>query len=279
MYIGRDFKRDIELDKLKVYTSDLRPNRSWLDLFSLSLSINFNFNYFDLTTLIDNLNEDEVIIFDSHDDIFKGYQIYFLRKDKISDILPAIKCPSFKSETKTFKTSEMSIMRQFIFVQKHTKSIVIENLDEKLSINLIYGDTVKIVPWTFSSFLKINFFDKLKERYELWEIEDCVCKPKKIRVWVEDFRSLKYAIEKLERISNTNDAKLGIEIDDEDYKRCFSNYCTMIFNHSIRWISDKTSKLMFSGDTLTVVYDRNYYNFRLDERTKESEDSYIRGKI
>ena len=40
-----------------------------------------------------------------------------------------------------------------------------------------------------------------------------------------------------------------------------------------------TSKLMFSGDSLAAVYDRNYYNFRLDERTKESEDSYIRGKI
>ena len=102
---------------------------------------------------------------------------------------------------------------------------------------------------------------------------------RKNRIWVKGFRSLKYAIEELERISNTNDAKLGIEIDYEDYKRCFSNYSNLVFNHSARWNSYHTSKLMFLGDSLAAVYDRNYYNFRLDERTKESEDSYIEGEI
>ena len=96
MYIGRDFKRDIELDKLKnKYARHLRPNRSWIDLFSLSLSYDFCESLFDLTNLIDNLTGDEVIIIDSHDDIFKGYQIHYWSKDRISDILPTIKCPSF----------------------------------------------------------------------------------------------------------------------------------------------------------------------------------------
>ena len=38
MYIGRAFKRDIELDKLKENAIHLRPNRNWIDLFSLSVS-------------------------------------------------------------------------------------------------------------------------------------------------------------------------------------------------------------------------------------------------
>ena len=37
-YIGRAFKRDIELDKLKENARHLRPNRNWIDLFTLSLS-------------------------------------------------------------------------------------------------------------------------------------------------------------------------------------------------------------------------------------------------
>ena len=78
MYIGRDFKRDIELDNLKICINKLRPNRSWLDLFTLSLSNDFRLqNVFFITTLTDNLNEDEVIIIDSHDDIFKAYQIQY----------------------------------------------------------------------------------------------------------------------------------------------------------------------------------------------------------
>ena len=123
MYIGRDFKREIEIGKLKIYTSNLRPNRSWLDLFSLSLLNDFRINNFDITTLIDNLSENEVVIVDSHVDIFKEYQIHFWRKDKISDILPAIKCPSLKSETKIFKTSQMKEMKKKLFLIR-----IIQNL-------------------------------------------------------------------------------------------------------------------------------------------------------
>ena len=279
MYIGRDFKRDIELDNLKEDARHLRPTRSWLDLFSLSLSNCFYYYKFDFTTLVDNLSEDEVIVIDSHDDIFKGYQIYFWRKECISDILPAIKCPSFKSEIKIFKTSEMNNIRVFISAQNHKESIVIVSTNEKLSINLVYGDTVKITPWTFRSFQKIKFLDKLQERCELWEIDDCTCKPKKIRVLADGLKNFKYAIEELESISNINNVKLGMYILSANYGRSFSKYNTIFFNHSARRMSDKEANLIFTGDTLAVVYKGNYYNFRLDQRTKESEYGCIKGKI
>ena len=279
MYTGRYFKREIEIDKLKIYTSKLRPNRSWIDLFSLSLSHYFVTHWFDFTNLTDNLSEDEVIIIDSHDDVFKAYQICFWRKDRISDILPVINCPSFKSETKIFKSSQINNMIEFINDQNHTKSIMIENTDEGLYFNLIYGDTIKITQRTFRYYQKTNFLDKLKERYKLWEIDDCTWKPKKIRVWERNFEKLKYAIDQLKLISNINIVKLWVDIHCEIYNISSSNYDTMIFNHSAWWKSDKTSIFMFSGETLAAVYKGNYYNFRLDEKTKKSEDSCIKGKI
>ena len=229
--------------------------------------------------MTDNLSEDEVIIIDSHDDIFKGYQIYFWRKDRIFDILPAIKCLSFKSEIKIFKTSEMEKMRWFIGNQNHTKSIVIENTDEGLSIDLVYGDSIKITPRTFYIDQKTNFLDKLKERYELWEIDDCACKPKKIRVLANDFENFKNTIEEFERISNIYDVKLGMSIFSNDYNKLFSKYDTKVFNHSTRLMSVKETNFMFSGDSLAVVYKGKYYNFRLDQSTKVSKDSYIEGWI
>ena len=280
MYIGRDFKREIELDNLKKWESKLRPNRNWLDLFSLSLS-NYYFKIynFDFTTLTNNLTEDEVIIIDSHDNLFKRYQINFWSKDRISDILPAINWPTFKFETEIFKTSEMTKIRELINNKIRTKSIVIENAGDKLSINFVYGDTIKITPMTFyHPFLRINFFDKLKERYKLWQIDDCACKPKKIRVWVYDLKDLKNAIDQLKWISNINDAKLGVYIFPIDYK-CFTKYDIIFFNDSSRWMSDNYANLIFTGDTLAVVDKGNYYNFRLDQRTKESEDSFIIGNI
>ena len=229
--------------------------------------------------MVDNLSEDEVIIVDSHDDLFKAYQIHFWRKECISNILPAIKCPFFKSETKIFKISDMNNIRVFIGIQNHKESIVIENINEKLSINLVYGDTVKITPWTFFFSQNTNFLDKLQERCELWEIDDCTCKPKKIRVLADGLKDFKYTIEELERISNINDAKIGVYFFNENYERSFSKYNKIFFNHFSRRMSDKEKNLIFTGDTLAVVYDGNYYNFRLDQRTKESKDSYIKGKI
>ena len=282
MYIGRDFKRDIELDTFEIYIGNLRPNRSWLDLFSLSLSYDFrDYEIFDFTKLTDNLTEDEVIIFDSHDDIFKDFQIHFWRKDRISDILPAIKCPSFKSETKIFKTPNKSEIREFIHAQNHIKFIVIENANEELSINLIYGNTIKTGPWTFcvGDDQDTIFFRKLQERYELWKIDDCACKPKKIRVWAVDFEDLNWTIDQLKWISNITDAKLGVYIYSKYYGLSFSEYDTIVFNRSATGMSDKGSNFIFTGNTLAAVFEGNYYNFRLDERTKESKDSYIKGKI
>ena len=275
MYIGRDFKRDIELDSFKIYRSKLRPNRSWIDLFSLSLSYDFCKKKFDLTNLIDNLTGDEVIIIDSHDDIFKGYQIHYWSKDCISDILPAIKCPSFKSETKNYKTSMIEEMKQFIFDQSHTKSIIIENAGDKLSISLVYGNIIKITHMTFSSFHIIKFFDKLQERYKLWEIDDCACKPKKIRVRAESIENVKITIDKLKWISNIIDVKLGMHINCVQFTKVFFNYNSMFFNHSARRMSHSDTNFIFTGDTLAVVDKGNYYDFRLDQRTKESENSYI----
>ena len=156
---------------------------------------------------------------------------------------------------------------------------MIENIDEELSINLVYGDIVKITPNTFDNDQRTNFLDKLKERYKLWKFDEWTLRPKKIRVWESDFGYLQYAIDKLKKISNINDAKLGMYIDSEDFDRSFIKYDTMVFNHSARWMSDRDRNFIFTGDTLAVVYDGNHYNFRLDQKTKESEYSYFSGRL
>ena len=155
---------------------------------------------------------------------------------------------------------------------------MIEKVGDKLSINLVYGNTIKITLDTFCSYQQTKFFDKLKERYELWEIAGCACKPKKIRAQLNGFEGFQYTIDHLKWISNKSDVKLGIYIDCKCYTWLFPIYDKIVFNHSTLRCSNSTY-FMFSGDTLAAVYDGNYYNFRLDQRTKESEDCYIKGKI
>ena len=148
---------------------------------------------------------------------------------------------------------------------------MIEKSDKELSINLVYGDIVKLGPNTS--------LDKLQERCELWEISDCACKPKKIRALVKGIENLKIVIDELKWISNIKDARIWMYIDCQFYKRSFSKYDTMVFNHSSRWMNDNDTNFIFTGDALMVVYKGNSYNFRLDQRTRKSKHSYIKGKI
>ena len=170
-------------------------------------------------------------------------------------------------------------MRRFLISHIRAKSIVIENVGDKLSISLVYGDVVKITPWTFSTSQYINFFDQRQERYELWQIDDCVCKPKKIRVLEKNFKGLQYSIDQLKRISSIIDVKLTLDIFSEYFHRSFSNYDNIIFNNSSRKKFDDDTNLMFSGDTLAIVYKGNYYNLILDRKAERLGDSFIKGKI
>ena len=172
----------------------------------------------------------------------------------------------------------MKKMKQFIFDQDHTKSIIIENAGDKLSISLVYGNIIKITSRTLWYDKQTEFFDKLKERYELWEIDDCACKPKKIRVWADDFTGYQDAIDELRWIPNINDAKFRIDIFNKRYRGSFSEYVGIASNHPARWMNYSYTNLIFTGDTFAVVYDWNYYNFRLDQKTKESE-YYFLGNI
>ena len=94
--------------------------------------------------------------------------------------------------------------------QNHTKSIVIENADEELSINLVYGDIMKILCWTINDYPLTETINKLKERYELCKINDCVCKPKKIRIQEDYFNDYQDIIDQLKWIPNIVDVKVGM---------------------------------------------------------------------
>ena len=68
-------------------------------------------------------------------------------------------------------------------------------------------------------------------------------------------------------------------INVKRYYRTSSKYDTMVFNHLSKRMRDKDTNFIYTGDTLAIVCEGNHYNFRLDQRTKESDDSNIEGKI
>ena len=120
IYVGKDYKKEIELGKLKKSITLLNSKRNWFELFSLSLADNY-YRYFDFSTLTKIIYEDEVLIIEPHDNINKAFNIYLWKKDIISNNILAINCPLFKFEYKIYEYNEMSEINYFIYDKAITK--------------------------------------------------------------------------------------------------------------------------------------------------------------
>ena len=214
IYWGKDFKSNIEINYKNYQDIENKiqsSKRSWLDLFSLSLFSNAIWKRIDFSIFISNLEENEAVIFNPHNDLFKDYQIIYWKKDKIPDILPAVLCPSFKSEVKKFNGSELNRLRHFFINDPYIKSVVVERNQDEVSVYTVMSQTLKL---KFNKF-NYNYWD-LKSYYkhtnqnQIWEVSDWVCKPKRFRVCWINFNDINSIITDASKICKTNDIKFWI---------------------------------------------------------------------
>ena len=59
-----------------------------------------------------------------------------------------------------------------------------------------------------------------------------------------------------------------MHFDDELINWFSSVYGNMVFNDGTTLNNEKNSNFKFVDDTLIILYEGNYYNFWLDEKTK-----------
>ena len=97
MYLGRNMIKErniIHFDRLD------NVGRDWIDMFSLSVRhVAFNKGLKKIIlSLLEKLEENEVIVFDFHKSKMEDIKIDIWKEENISDILPASLCPLFKKE-------------------------------------------------------------------------------------------------------------------------------------------------------------------------------------
>ena len=93
-------------------------------------------------------------------------------------------------------------------------------------------------------------------------------KTKKNRVITYNFDYLKLIIDKLQSFPRIKDSILGMHFDDEWINWSSSVYDNMVFNDDTTLNNEENSNFKFVDDTLIILYEGNYYNFWLDEKTK-----------
>ena len=205
MYIGRDIKEEKDItDK------DIRKiKRRWIDLYSLcwskdSLGL---IKLIDLLSLKDNLINNEAIVLKTAKSYQNNFQFYFWKEEHISNILPAILCPSFKKERLCFKPSESESLSNFIGNQIQSKALVIEKKHNEV-----------VVYPVFDSFLFIendkswnkNARTLMKEMNKIWPIKKWVCRPTILYVDPYQENEKRYKIEEMPCLENIHDVHVII---------------------------------------------------------------------
>ena len=275
IYWGKDFKSNIEINYKNYQDIENKiqsSKRSWLDLFSLSLFSNAIWKRIDFSIFISNLEENEAVIFNPHNDLFKDYQIIYWKKDKIPDILPAVLCPSFKSEVKKFNGSELNRLRHFFINDPYIKSVVVERNQDEVSVYTVMSQTLKL---KFNKF-NYNYWD-LKSYYkhtnqnQIWEVSDWVCKPKRLRIWEYSKKNLTKRINEINEISYIEDIQIWFN-DNYNEKLCSDNFLRtygnisvykILFNHKPDSLDEDYTELVFSGKLITLIIDGKTFTYEL----------------
>ena len=169
IYWGREFRKRINIAELKKE----EICRSYLELYSLSfkfqrLSPNKSFQIF--STLPYLLNENEVIIYQSHDLEKDYYNIYFSKEESVVEILPAVQCPSLKKTM--LRSSDNSLILSFIQNQLEDKAVVIKKDHEELIAYSIISSTLIInTKEPSSDWKKTNIESLVNKDWKVWDWE------------------------------------------------------------------------------------------------------------
>ena len=219
-YIGKDIKQEKSIVNLE----DLRDVRkSFINLYLLKTTardLNNDYDSRNILSLIDKLDEDETIIWDFHKSDSNDICIYYCNEDKVSEILPAVMCPSFRKTSALLNYRNRQTVNEIIYRELSSKSVMIEFRKNKISLYSVFSPTLRIVSeddWSRGA-------SKLTEKMsELWQIKNCVCKPTKLQANTILVVNEGKILNNLSWIENINDAQFDISIGSNSKKIVIEN--------------------------------------------------------
>ena len=164
IYLGANFKKEIELDCKRRIEFREELERDYLNLFTLSLSLDFNETQFDFMFLIEKIGEDEALVLDAHTDLFKAFKIYYCKKESISELIKLTNCSSSQQHTKKFQNSEMTELNDYINNKYYSKSFLIEIKNENVYVYFMNSHILKLSQKTLDYYIEEKHFNLINDK-------------------------------------------------------------------------------------------------------------------
>ena len=260
-YIGKDFKQEKSLAISKDFGNVRKSIFNFYQLKTTVYSLYCNLASKNLLSLIDKLDEDETIIWDFHKSNFQDICIYFCNEDKVSEILPAVMCPSFWKTSALLNYRKRERINEIITKELSTKSVMIELRKKKISLYSVFSPTLRIAErnnW------RSRVSELTKTMNKLWQITNCVCKPTKLQVDTIFCVNEDKILNNLSWIDNINDAQFNINILSNSKKIVFDNIFKRIPKVNLNFYIDLRLggiECLLTGELFSIIFFENIWNF------------------
>ena len=278
VYRGRDFKQEVNVNifnqgddfrnLLKLY-SLVFTSDDWLSENTLQI----------LIALLDLLDEGEVIIYHAHKYEANLYTINFWKEVSASEILPAIKWPSFKKVQKRISISHLLEIEEFIVKQLEYKSVVIKKENEEIVAYSVLSSTFKFYDSPYVC--KIITDKAIREIKETWESWDWVWRPTKLHIIQNNRYPSNLWENNISCFGNLNNIQI-------DMKNALKPYMTTLYrvinrfqdsNFNIKvgdsWSKESKWKCIFSGKYLIFLFYTYFWAFKRKDGKNFNQEIHL----
>ena len=280
VYTGRDYKEERSFQSDLKYYGEIR--RSIIELFQITekwctLSL---LKYFkSLLRLCEKLNEDELVVLDLHRKKTGYFQILFSNKDHLSDILPAVSCPSINIEKNTFENFNNFTYNINKINYSWNKAIVIEKQWKLFTMYSVFSPNLRLISGSDWNSSTKNLIDDM---YNQCQHENWSWRPTILEVDSSCTNEEYECISSLQWIEKINEAKIDIYLCDRSTKIVLNSLLTKFpdgkYNFKIyRYISSYINYL-FSGKLWTLVLNEDIVTIKWNSLSKNNEYLLIRGR-
>ena len=185
---------------------NIDKNKRWLDWFKLSSKLfedwlKFNYSEWKSTILylLERIDEDEAIIIELHDLKNLIHKIHIWKFSEISTFLPAILCPTIKSNTKWFKQTETLKLIEYIKEQLDEFSAIFITKRDEIEVHSTMNS---VYSFEFNFRLFLNDKQAQLETLKAWPVINWCWKPTKLLMKfyrsglgkLKEFRKLPYIV-------------------------------------------------------------------------------------
>ena len=276
IFLGNEFKIERMINR---HENLKNVRRSTINLFSIIFCKSHLQSYEiqrNITYMISTIQEEEAIVILAHRSKLNNVQICFLKEESLSELLPAIQCPSFIKKKRYFSDAESDLLLKHVADELKMKAVVIKNETQNISMYSVYSPITR----TMNIYEFDCLIDKIRQELPIsWQINNWVWKSNRLIIDADNIVNGKLFINKLLGIMQINEVSIYSKANRSKERIISSttkSFPFASFSIEVGYNNFNFNKISLPWQLLTLIFPKNVFNFRCRNIKEIKKDIQVR---